>query len=191
MKRRMSRAFSLGILAVAIAAAELFPAQQAQAQTLHYGPGGGDGVEIWATPQAGGYQVKYNTAGGAPDGDTSYSGFLKIVRTAGGTNYVQGVVEGGGNTYTIGPASYFTVTEHYYDGSWLHQENGRRSERLNLNSDSPAPPPTVSITAPSSGATYTVSYNAVVTVIRVEVGKRMDGSCRVSLAQQVGSCISS
>ncbi|TFH06071.1 MAG: hypothetical protein E4H09_00950, partial [Spirochaetales bacterium] len=152
MKRHRSSAFSAGILAMAVAG--LFAAQQAQAQTLHYGPGPADGAEVWATPQTGGYQVEYNAV--APnDGDTHYFGVFEIVSTDGAKTYVQGSITGGVDTYNFQPASYFTPSEHYYSATWTHNGTGSRTEHLNLNSDTPAnAPPTVSITAPSGGATY-------------------------------------
>ena len=150
MQRFLAATLAAGICV----AAGLVSATPAQAQTTHYGPGGGDGVEVWATPQAGGYQVEYNALNCTLDGDTRYPGFLQIVGTDGDKTYVQGEVVGGGATYTIRPASYFAPTQHYYDGVWA---TGERAELLNLNGDTPPAnaPPTVSITAPSSGATYT------------------------------------
>ncbi len=100
MKRHRSSAFSAGILAMAVAG--LFAAQQAQAQTLHYGPGPADGAEVWATPQTGGYQVEYNAV--APnDGDTHYFGVFEIVSTDGAKTYVQGSITGGGTPTTFSP----------------------------------------------------------------------------------------
>ena len=158
MQRFLAATLAAGICV----AAGLVSATPAQAQTTHYGPGGGDGVEVWATPQAGGYQVEYNALNCTLDGDTRYPGFLQIVGTDGDKTYVQGEVVGGGATYTSRPASYVAPTQHSYDGVWA---TGERAELLNLNGDTPPAnaPPTVSITAPSSGATYTTPASITIT----------------------------
>ena len=162
MKRRRSSAFSTGILAVVMAVAGLVSTTPAQAQTLHYGPDGGR--ECWATPVAGGYQMDYNAPGEGIDGETHYLGKFTIVRTDGDKTYVQGSVTGGGNTYNFQPTSYFTPSEHFYYATWPH--NGGQSESKTLNNPNPPPagkPPTVSISAPAGGATYTAPATVKIT----------------------------
>jgi hypothetical protein len=155
MKRHSSSAFSTAILAMAMAAAGLFPARQAQAQKLHYGPDGGR--ECWATPQAGGYQMEFNAPGEGIDGDTRYLGVFQIVSTDGDKTYVQGSVTGGGNTYYFQPTSYFTPSEHFYYATWPH--NGGQQESKTLSNDSPRRrtpsqprPPTTKGLSPSQAA---------------------------------------
>jgi hypothetical protein len=161
MKRHGSSAFSAGIMTVAMAVAGLFAAQQAQAQTYKFGPSGiNPSHHVWL--QITGTHVE---VGGEFDG--FYVGTINcgIPGAPGVTNKVHFGV----NHPTINGTGDSRVVDGWVSSSQFYIEKTESTTwigpwTLNLESGAPAnDPPTVSISAPSGGATYAAPATTITT----------------------------
>ncbi len=153
---------------MAVAVAGLVSTTPAQAQTYKYGPSsvGANQYSVWLQITGTQVEIRGHFAGETGE-DTGgpYSGTINtsIPTVAGVTNNVNFGV----NNPTINGSGDSRTVEGWVSSTHFYINHGAGKWTLNLESGTPANnPPTVGITAPSGGATYTApaTVNIPVTV---------------------------
>ena len=156
MKRHRSSASSAGILAVVMVVAGLVSTTPAQAQTYKYGPSGiNPSYRVWVQITGTQVEIRGQFMNGdiAEDNGGVYSGTMNTsIPTVAG---VSNALNFGVNNPTINGTGDNQHIVGWVSSTQFHIDYGSTFWSLNLESGSPpGKPPTVSITAPSGGATY-------------------------------------